>query len=130
MKKISVIMPVYNDKGFLRAMLDVYKRQIEVPAQYNMGNVYVKKSEINEIAKYKAGDWKENVMEYNEKIKRDNINCFRKIIDYCYKKEFVPVVVSLPVTNQLTQEMGKGFIREFEQCNSCLLYTSSSGKAQ
>ena len=106
-------MPILTAKQNIKCIFN----DIQVPAQYNVGNVCVKKSEINEIAKYKAGDWKENVMEYNEKIKRDNINYFRKIIEYCYKKEFVPVVVSLPVTNQLTQEMGKSFMQEFEQCN-------------
>lgn len=106
-------LPILTAKQNIKCIFN----DIQVPAQYNVGNVCVKKSEINEIAKYKAGDWKENVMEYNEETKRDNINYFRKIIDYCYKKEFVPVVVSLPVTNQLTQEMGKSFMQEFEQCN-------------
>lgn len=69
------------------------------------------------IAQGKADAWINEVMELGEgkqEILQTNVSDFKKLVDYCYEKGYTPVVITLPVTQELTAQFSAQFLEEFD----------------
>lgn len=75
---------------------------------------------INETAEYKYKSWTEEVMASKtaekERVKSKNIRYLKKTINYCYKQGYKPVLVTLPMTNQLTKKFSQEFKNDYYAC--------------
>lgn len=69
------------------------------------------------IAQIKANDWKNNVMDLGagkQALIEENTYYFQKILDYCYQQGYTPVVISPPMTQELTAQFSQAFLEEFD----------------
>lgn len=81
--------------------------------------------DIDKVASYKYKSWVEDVMVSDpgqrEKTKAKNEKYLKKIIELCYLKKFVPVLVTLPMTDSLIDLFSEEFQLDFQgNCNKIL----------
>ncbi len=81
--------------------------------------------DVEKVASWKYESWVNDVMllddENSSKIKKKNIDYLKKTIDYCYEKGYTPVLVSLPVTSNLTDKFSEQFKDEFKETTKNIL---------
>lgn len=74
---------------------------------------------LERVAEEKYESWTEHVMAVDankkEQCKIKNMNFLKKIIDYCYENEYTPVLVTLPMTNQLLEKFSEDFVCDFNR---------------
>lgn len=108
------ILPVLTAKENLKYIReDISLPQLDAPDMRMVGD------NIERVARYKANSWKTEVMAQAntpawEQAIADNSASFRQIVQYCYEQGWTPVVVSLPVTDQLTALFSEEFMAEFD----------------
>lgn len=79
---------------------------------------------VEDIAELKCQAWNRDIMaddDNKESVYQDNLRCVKNIIDYCYEKGYVPVLLVSPVTRTLTETMGEEFIADFDEKNNKLV---------
>lgn len=80
---------------------------------------YKKVENVVEIADQKYKTWMESVMATNdlerEECKKHNKYYLKKILDFCYAKGYHPVLVTMPMTNELYSRFSEEFKEDFYQ---------------
>ncbi len=82
-------------------------------------------ADIDAVASYKHKSWTEDVMATDadgiKEAKKRNQEYLKKTIDFCYEHGYRPVLITLPVTNQLTELFSQEFLKDFRACTQEVL---------